>query len=101
MKKKKRNASRSNYKSLRSSTNSDKYKSSKSEIRLIASEKRKRQSRRKFDNFKCFESNRKHKKPLRRLLLQQLSVSQLPHLKVAFNSRKDQKYLRSTTRRQP
>jgi hypothetical protein len=69
--------------------------SSKSEINKTASEKKKKQSKRKFDNFKCSVSNRKLKKLLRKLLQQQLSDNNKCNNTLVFSSHKDQKYSQS------
>ena len=86
-----------NYKNHKSSTNSAKSLRRKSEKNRIASEKKKRPSKRKFDNFKCFVSNRKPKRLPRKLRLQQLNVNNKFNKILVFSSLKDQKYLLSTT----
>lgn len=97
---KKKNASRLNCRNRRSSTNRDRFWNSKSERRLSASEKRKKPSKRKFDNFKCYVSSRKLKMRRRRLLLRRRSVNHLLLRTLASNHRKAQRCLPSTTLRQ-
>ena len=95
------NAFRLNYKNHKSSTNNAKSLSSKSEKNRIVSEKKKRRNKRKFDNFKCFVSNRKPRRLRRKQRPQQLSVNNKLNKILVFSSLKDQKYLLSTTLLQP
>ena len=98
---KKRSVSKLNCKNHKSSTDNARLLSSKSEKNRNASEKKKRPNKRKFDNFKCFVNNKKHKRPRRKLQLQQLSGNNKFNKTQAFNSLKDQKYLQSTTLQLP
>ena len=97
----KSNASRLNYKNHKSNTNNAKLLNSKNETNKIESKKKKRQNPRKFVNFKCSVSNRKPKKPQRKLQQPRLSVNNKSHNILAFSSPKDQKYLQSTIHPQP
>lgn len=90
-----------NCKSHKSSTSNAKLLRRKSEKNRNASEKKKRPNKRKFDNFKCFVSNKKHKRLRRKLPLPQLSANNKFNKLRAFSSLKDQKYLQSTTLQQP
>ena len=99
-KRRKKNAFRLNCKNLRSSTNRDRFWNSKSERRLSASEKRKKLSKRKFDNFKCYVSSRKLKMRRRRLLLRRRSVNRLQLRTLASSHHKALRCLPSTTPRQ-
>ena len=93
----KNSAFRSNYKSHKSSIDNVKSLSSKNEKKTNVSEKKKRQSLKKFDNFKCYVSNKKHKRPQRKLQLPRRSVNNKYHNILVYSSRRDQKYLQSTT----
>lgn len=97
----KRSVSKLNCKSHKSSTNNAKLLRRKSEKNRNASEKKKRPNKRKFDNFKCFVNNKKHKRLQRKLLLLQLSANNKCNKIQAFSSHKDQKCLLSTTLQQP
>ena len=77
--------------SRKSSTRHGKFRSNKKERSLSASEKRKRLSKRRFDNSKCSVNSRKLKKRRKKLLLQQLNVRLHPRFP------RDRKFLLSTT----
>ena len=97
----KSNAFRLNYKNHKSSTNSAKSLRRKSEKNRIASEKKKKPSKRKFDNFKCFVSNRKPKRLPKKQRQQQLNANKWLNKTLEFSNLKDQRCLLSTTLPQP
>ena len=96
----KNSAFRSNCKSHKSSINSVKSLSSKNEKKTNVSEKKKRQSPRKFGNFKCYVSNKKPKMPQRKLQLPRPNVNNKYHNILLYSNRRDLKYLQSTTHQQ-